>query len=257
MIEIDVHKIFENAGLAKNDTVMMHGNAGVAAQFFNIEKRNRVHYLIDSIVDYFYPNGTVIFPTFSYSFTRKIDFDRDTSPSELGQFSENCRKFPKTIRSLNPNFSVACIGRESKKYAFSRIDDAFGEGTIFDLVRKNKVYLICLGCDFNKISFTHYVEQAFKVPYRYFKKFSGNILINKKKFFVKTTYFTRRLDINTKIDLNKLKLILLKKKKLNIVNIGRFPIYVTNSSDFYENAKNLLKQNPYSLIQLGNEKNFE
>ena len=199
----DIFKSFRKAGIFPSDTVMIHGDSGVAAQFKIPSNINKIEYMISSIKSYFSNKGTVIVPTFSYSFTKKESYNKFSTPSDIGDFSNYFWKSEKVKRSNNPIFSVASIGKYSDEFANSRIDDCFGKDTAFDLLYKLNGKIICLGCEFNRITFVHYVEQKYNVHYRYFKNFSGYIYLNNKPIYLDTSYYVRNLQINSDCDLDK------------------------------------------------------
>jgi aminoglycoside 3-N-acetyltransferase len=247
--EISIANSFKNVGILPNDVVMIHGDAGVAAQFTHIHSNQRIQELIRQIIEYFSPEGTVVVPTFSYSFTKNENFDVNNTPGEIGKFSETFRRYPLIRRTSHPIFSVAGIGKHFEKFEKSRIDDCFGEGTAFDLLYKLGGKIICLGCDFDRVTFAHYVEQYFEVPYRYMKNFSGYIIKGGNQNQVTTSYYVRKVEINSILDLNLLKKELINKKKLLISNVGRFPVLATNTHDFLNCSIQLLKKNKLVLIK--------
>ena len=65
----DISKSLKNLGLNKSDTVMIHGDAGVAAQYIWDNSNDPVSDFIKRLIAYF-ENGTVIVPTFTYSATK-------------------------------------------------------------------------------------------------------------------------------------------------------------------------------------------
>ena len=74
-------------------------------------------------------NGTIIVPTATLNLTgtKKI-FDVLKTPSyEMGVFSEYIRKKKKSVRSHNPLWSVASIGKE-KKYFTTNFTFIYGCG---------------------------------------------------------------------------------------------------------------------------------
>ena len=83
----DISKSLKNLGLNKSDTVMIHGDAGVAAQYIWDNSNDPVSDFIKRLIAYF-ENGTVIVPTFTYSATKGEVFKPEEAPSSwdwLGQ----------------------------------------------------------------------------------------------------------------------------------------------------------------------------
>lgn len=248
MKNLSLVQSFSALGLKSNDTVMVHGDAGVAAQFSHIPSSDQLKNLIEELVLYF-QNGTVIVPTFSYSFTKKETFNNNTTPSDIGLFSESFRLTGGVVRSCHPIFSVAAYGNHKDEFVETSITDCFGTNTFFDALRKKNAKLMCLGCSFDRVTFIHHVEQMQQIAYRYFKTFSGKVICNGEEKIVETRYFVRNLEIASESDLALLKQTCIQKNILRQSVIGRFPVMAIDSIDFFDVATALLKINPYALIK--------
>jgi aminoglycoside 3-N-acetyltransferase len=253
---LSIKQVFLDSGISRNDVIFIHGDAGVAAQLIEVEIKYRFEYLIKNLIDFIGSSGTLVIPTFSYTFTKSQNFDVDNTPSDVGFFSESFRTYSGFCRSKNPNFSVSSFGKYSSEFANSRIDDCFGQNTAFDLLRKYNAKIICLGCEFDRVTFVHYVEQLVGVNYRYFKNFSGEIIYNNKRDKLENTYFVRNLNIASNVELSLLKELAIEKKFLNVERFGRYMVLSINAEDFFQCAVELLNKNPYALIEHRfNEKN--
>ena len=248
MVKKKFIQLLKKARLKNTDTVMIHIDTAFAAQFINIKPENKINYLMKILTEYF-KKGTIIIPTFSYSFTKKEAFDPTNTKSEVGIFSEIFRKKKNVFRTNHPNFSFAIKGNHAKKYLKCKIDDAFGEGTVFDLFKKRDGKIICLGCDFNRITFVHHVEQSFGIKYRYLKNFYGKILFKKKIRYINSKYFVRKFKIVKETDLKLLKNKTSANNCLFEAEFGRLPFYCIRAKEFYNNSIQLLKKDKYSLIK--------
>jgi len=245
---LDLSAVLNGVGVFSDDVVMIHGDAGVAAQFLSVQRDEQLNHLMNEIVEFAGTEGTVVVPTFSYSFTKQQDFDVRNTPGDIGLFSEAFRKLPIALRSKNPNFSVASIGRYAMDFRKARIDDAFGVDTAFDLLHKLKGKIVCLGCEFNRVTFVHYLEQSIGVPYRYFKTFSGEVLDEKSSKFINARYYVRDLDLDKRVDLDLLKERGVDRGLVSIGTFGRFPVFSIGADDFYALGTELLSENPYALV---------
>jgi aminoglycoside 3-N-acetyltransferase len=243
-----VFKTLSKLGLSPSSVVMIHGDAGPAAQIKFKQGQNKLHEFIKIIVSFF-SKGIVLVPTYTYSSINSKSFDPDTSKSELGQFSEFFRTYPGVVRTAHPIFSFAIYGKNKDQFLNTKLSDCFGDGTIFDKFYKLNGKILCIGCSIDRSTFAHYVEQKIGVSYRYFKNFNFNLIVNGLKTKLKTSYFVRKLSYKTEIDLSLFKINALKSNSLKQLNIGRFPIICISSRNFFRIAKNLYNSNPYSLIK--------
>lgn len=250
---VDIKVALQKAGILPGDLLMVHGDAAVAAQLVEVKSENRLAALFNEIINYLGEEGTLIVPTFSYSFTRKEVFDVCNTKSSVGAFSEYFRCLSGVVRSLHPIFSIAAYGKKKNIFKDCNINDCFGKNTCFDLLYKLDAKLMNLGCNFN-VTFAHYVEQELKVKYRYFKSFEGFIKVNSKIFFSKTKYFVGNKKIHYTLNLDGLKKVLLEEKKIRIVAFDRLASYTVSCKDFFHNAELIIKDNEYGLIE---ENKFE
>ena len=243
-----IHDSLSTVGLKEDDIVMIHADAGVAAQLTGVPSAERLKLFINSIVAFF-EKGTIVVPTFSYSLTKGNIFDKDNTPSDVGQFSENFRRYDGVARSCHPIFSVAVHGKEKEKFINTKLTDCFGEGTVFDELYKHDAKILCLGCSLDRVTFVHYVEQHLNVQYRYFKTFSGDVICNSLRSKVETQYFVRDLEVVTSCDLTLLKEKTLANGLLKQTSLGRFSLLCISAKSFFDTASELIETNPLALIK--------
>ena len=248
--DIDLHAAFRRVGVAPGDWVMLHGDAGVAAQFRSVEPALRLRHLLGQVVN-FMQGGTLVVPTFTYSFTKGEAFDPDNTPSDVGQFSEGFRCHPGVRRTRHPIFSVATIGPGAGAILDARLDDCFGPGTVFDVLHRHDATIVCLGCDFQKVTFVHYVEQACGVSYRSPKAFAGWLVAHGRRTALTTTYLVRDMSINSVHDLRRLQAETLRRGVLRVSEVGRFPISAIAARDFFSVASEMLEHDEYALVAQG------
>jgi aminoglycoside 3-N-acetyltransferase len=247
--EYSIRELFADLGISPGDVIMIHGDAGIAAQLTHLEVNRRLDFLIEELVSFIGAEGTLVVPAFSYSFTKNEDFFVQTTPSDVGLFSETFRHFPGVKRSKNPNFSVCSIGKHSEQFSGSQVDDCFGPDTAFDFLHQHNAKLVCLGCDFSRVTFVHYVEQKLGVCYRYLKSFSGAVIDGDQVQSITNTYYVRDLSIDSLGELSAVKQRALEKSVLSVKKYGRSTVSSITAKDFYAVAEELLVENPYALTQ--------
>jgi aminoglycoside 3-N-acetyltransferase len=239
-------------GVVCGDTLMLHSDAIVAAQFAGgLDAAERIDLLIDATLAALGSEGTLVMPTFTYSFTRGEDFDPATSPSTVGAVTERFRCRPGVRRSANPLFSVAAFGRLASEFAATAVENCFGPRSAFDLLLRRDGVIACLGCAFDRITFVHYVEQCKKVEYRYIKRFDGALLRDGERETAAVDYLVRDLSRDTPTDLGRLAHKLRAAGRLRSAPVGRFGLAVVTARDFFDAASDLLAEDPAALIREG------
>jgi aminoglycoside 3-N-acetyltransferase len=160
-------------GVCPAAVVFSHSNIG----FFGIAREGRTaaavfETVLGAFVDVLGPEGTLVVPTFTYSFPRGLPYDPELTPSECGVFSEMLRKLPAARRSLDPVYSVAAIGARAEAMTADAPEDSFGPGSFFDRFYLADGFVCNLNFDAGS-TLVHYVEKRLRVPYRYDKAFWG------------------------------------------------------------------------------------
>lgn len=248
---IDQNSIFESladVGLSHGDTVLIHADAGVAAQLGAATRAGKLDQFVSALKHYFY-EGTLLVPCFSYSATKREVFDHENTKSEVGLFSEFFRSSYDVERTTHPIFSFSVWGKNKDR--FLQLDDTtcFGEGSLFDEFYKANGIVCCIGCSLDRMTFIHYVEQQIPVYYRYPKLFEATIRVGGSLRTIRTNYFVRDLEIDCTTDLTHFRQNALDAKYLKEASIGRFPIQAIPSRSVLEVAVDLYRKDRNSLIR--------
>lgn len=234
-------------GIKPDDTILIHGDSAVAAQYIYANNTDPVTDFFGELKKYL-DEGTIIVPSFTYSATKGQRFDVQNTPSKIGLFSEKFRTLDCIQRSKHPIFSICAFGRHADKFTHSRLDDCFGEGTLFDKLYTSNAKILTMGCAFERVTFTHYVEQRMNVPYRYFKTFSAEIMCFGRLTQLKVRYYVRNLDFNAELDLTRLEHNAVEKSLIRRENFGRFLARAIPAQNFFDIAKDLILDDELSLI---------
>lgn len=129
---------------------------------------------IDSLIQKVGPDGTLLFPTFSWDFCKGIPFDYHKTPGRTGALGNAALARPDFRRTKHPLYSFAVWGKDQNKYCEMDPPDSFGEGTIFDCLHKQNAKALVIGLHpLDGFTFLHHVEQAVGVPYRFHKTFTA------------------------------------------------------------------------------------
>ena len=135
------------------------------------------------------------------------------------------------------------------EYNIKRINaEAFGEDSIFSILKKKNFKIICFCCSTDRITFIHYVEYLLKVPYRYIKKFKGYVINLKTKKIVNYKYNVGKKNFDYSFkekNINKIidKKIFIKKY------FKKFKSYSVTCDYLYKKlSKSIKKENKFLII---------
>lgn len=187
----DISTFLSVLGLKKGDIVLMHSNVATLGK---VEKGLEGIFL--AVRDIIGHEGTLVVPTFTFSFCRGKVFDVQKSKSENGVFTEYVRKLPGSVRSLHGITSFSAIGKEATTMISMRDKTSYGPGSVPCNLREAGGKVLQIGVPV--ISHTHYVERLVGVEYRYDKEFDGTIYDGSIEFEETCSLYVRRRDRRVK-----------------------------------------------------------
>lgn len=165
----DLVAILRDLGVAPGDRLMVHsflpavGLVDGGLTGFELALREAVG-----------SEGTLIVPTFTYSFRRGEVFDPANSPSTVGVLTEHLRKQVDAVRSPCPLFSMAAIGADSRYLMERRSPRCFGKDSVFKSLFSAGVKIAGLGVDWDHgYTFFMHLERLAQVPFRADRIFAG------------------------------------------------------------------------------------
>jgi len=249
----DIKSALNTLNIQKGDTLFCHSNIGLFGRLKGGYSRDELcRNFFNLILDKIGSSGTLILPSFTYSFPKNEIFDPACTPSKMGLFSEWLRKHPDSLRSKDPCFSVVSIGDNSKFLTSLAPENSFGVNSFFDRFYdlNGKIFNL----NFNAGStFIHYVERKLKVPYRFDKTFKGRIRLNSQfEQEVNSTIWVRYLsDQNLEYDSKQFTEISIKNNLFTLSKIGRGYAGVISSKDTFNVISETIKVKPFFLTKGG------
>ncbi len=201
---------------------------------------------IDALVEAVGKEGTVIMPVFNWDYCSGAVFDPVETPSQVGVLTEAFRKHAGVLRSITPPWcTFAASGQKAKEIVEIKGTSPFGPDSITQYLYDINARYILIGCNYSDaVIHLHWLEEKFEVPYRFWKRFSGQVKIN-NKFFNNVSYmYARRLDINTEIDSRHItdKFDRTDKVKIEKLGLGELRSFMTKDyvefvSPYFESDK--------------------
>jgi aminopeptidase-like protein/aminoglycoside N3'-acetyltransferase len=165
-------------GVIKGDTLFCHVSLDALGSF---EPTNSSGLLLDCLLETVGEEGTVLVPTYTFSFCRQQDFNTKKSPTQGGpwststEFLELVRSHPEAVRSRDPIYSVAGIGRRAKELLVDLPNTCFGGGSIHDRLVLAGGKICAIGVRLQEITFLDHLEEVADIPLRFKKLYTGYI----------------------------------------------------------------------------------
>ena len=169
-------------------------------------------------------NKNIILPTYNLYFpeTKFTDFSNDSiTTGYLNKYLTNNFKFKRTER---PIYNYAVLGPDKQNIIKCNQTTAWGEDSVLKYLIEKETIGVGINIDISKFNWMviHYLEEKYKVPYRFYKTFNGYNKILKKK--VSEKMYVRSLNKKTSESYKLIKLLkkkrLIKKKHIDDINFS-------------------------------------
>jgi len=236
-------------GVEAGDTVLVHSDSTLAMRLSKSAswlEANR--FMQECFEETLGAQGTLIVPTFNYNFCKGKPYVHESTPSQVGLFSEQVRKDPRALRSFHPIFSFAAIGPQAEKVLGNVGKSSFGKNSVFERLHRMDAKMVFFNVPMAFCTFVHYIEQQLNVEYRYLKYFSGQVSKGDQTWTDTFDFFVRYLDRDVTVALDRFQDNLQKKGILKSVSLGEGTVLCTSCIDTYNESLNILDQEPYFLI---------
>ncbi len=163
-------------GAGACDVLFVHSDINFGIPITGLKRRELKEIMVDVLKEL--EVDTIIFPTFTFSFNNKEDYDIQNSHTKMGMLPEYVRTREDATRSDDPIMSVAIIGNSSGLLHMSG-KSSCGTGGIFHQLHNSgkNVKFLFFGTSVMKcFTYLHYVEEIKQVPYRYSRDFKGKVI---------------------------------------------------------------------------------
>lgn len=203
-------------------------------------------YAVDRLVR---AGWTLVFPSFTFSFTRSGLFDREQTPSETGILADWVQNsIVGAIRTDHPIYSFVAVGPRAGDIAGCRSETTFADSSPFGLFERENATVVMLGADWTFCTPFHRYEEKAEVSYRLFKTFQGQVTCNGTTGETDAVMYVRDLELGAENDFSPL--IAHMRATGNIMSaplwraaIEAVPIQVIRAS-----AEALLADNPLAFV---------
>lgn len=252
----DIASALADLGVGPRDTLFVHSGLKGALRLAGATREEKLATLAGGLRAAV-PDGVLIVPTFTYSFTGAGEpFDVRATPSTVGVLTEYVRTLPGVRRTTDPLFSCAVLGDLPGPWRERLLTvgdvDCFGPHSVFALLDEADAKLLFLGVDFELCTYVYRVEQRLGVPYRYFKDFRGTVVDGDEATAVTARYFVRDLESDVENTFTPLADDLEAAGAARRARLERGPeLFVTSARAVDAEIERRIAENPDYLLRRG------
>jgi aminoglycoside N3'-acetyltransferase len=208
------------------------------------------NYLIDVICEFAGDSKTVVFPTYTYGFTKSRVFDVQHTKPETGILPNCAFKREDFKRTHCPLNSYAARGPKTEEIMSIQGSSIWADDSVMGWFDKVNAKICVLGETWHQAcTHFHRIEEILQVPYRYYKTFPGEVLSNgehPKK--VEPKMFVRPLGVEMVRDYTKIEPIMKKHGFILESNYADLPLEGAKAQDIVTACRELFTENPYGYI---------
>ncbi len=239
-----------SVGLKPGDTVFSHSNVGYFGRpAAGLTAAGLLDTIYGAFTDVLGEDGTLVVPTYTYSFSQGRVFDYDNSPGDCGLFTELVRTMPESIRSEDPHVSVAAVGKRALELTGDLPSNAYDPDAFFGRLYSTGGVICNLNFDAGS-TFLHYVERCLKVPYRYDKTFAGVFCRNGHRENREATIWVRDTSSDETIAaFEPFDEFARDRGLFRTAQVGRGAIGMISTADCYALVQDLLPAHPWVLTR--------
>ncbi|EAK0437082.1 aminoglycoside N(3)-acetyltransferase [Campylobacter lari] len=240
----DLIEAFKKLGIKKGDILCVH------TELFNfgtplLPRNEFLQTILDCFFEVIGKEGTLIMPTFTYSFCKNEVYDKLNSPTKMGALNEYFRKQTGVKRTNDPIFSFAIKGAKEELF-LKDTTSCFGENCVYDVLTQEGGKLINFG-DTKSFTYFHYPEEYFGIYYRYNKIFEGLIIDEDKRTHKKSINFYVRKE-NLYPDTTKIKNFLISTQNYKNISFGGDDIFISDVKQIFTSTLESFKNHQYIYL---------
>lgn len=248
----DFNSYIKTIGIKPGDTIYLGTNLGKTFSSYKkdlfedeniLSIKNKCSGLIlNSLKELVGNKGTIIVPTFSFSFISQKRFNIKSTPSTLGFFENFFLKQPKIKRSAHPINSISVWG--NKKILEPCGTFSFGANSPFSNFLDHNVKFVNIGCKWiETCTYVHHLEHLNGINHRFYKPTTGKVVLN--GFSKIDTYYNlvRFNSLKSNKAEYKIEKFLIKNNKIKEVD-KNFYCSSIKARDIYDIGLKILKNKP-------------
>jgi len=178
--------IVSRTGVKAGDVLVIASDlTRMAISARKIKVRFDAGYLIDAFLDVLGPDGTLLIPAYNFNLRNGDTFSTTGTAPATGALALAAFRRQDFLRTLNPLHSFLVKGKYAEKFATLHNRSSFGMDSPFALMKELDARMLFIGTNpADALTYTHFVEECEKVPYRRYSRISISLEGIRKEHFL-------------------------------------------------------------------------
>ncbi|EDF9389126.1 acetyltransferase [Campylobacter coli] len=244
----DLIDAFYQLGIKRGDILCVH----TELMKFGIPLLSRNEFL-QTILNCFFEvigqEGTLIMPTFTYSFCKNEVYDKVHSKGKVGVLNEFFRTSGGGVRrTSDPIFSFAVKGAKADIF-LKENSSCFGKDSVYEILTREGGKFMLLGLNYGH-ALTHYAEERNTSFCRYFKEFKGFVIDELgQKREKRINYYVRDLEKAYVCSLDKINEIVRQTRYYKSIKFAGDFLESYDAKEYVKAIGNALKQDKFAIYE--------
>ncbi|PWW08320.1 aminoglycoside N3'-acetyltransferase [Paenibacillus cellulosilyticus] len=244
----DILNKLKQVGAHDCDILFVHTDVAFGALNPELKRKKYLGYLYEVLQQL--NVGTLVFPSFTFSFCNKEVYDVNNSRTSMGALNEYIRNQPNVVRSLDPILSMIAVG--DKANLFDNIGkSSLGINSAYDILhQQDNVKFLFMGAEIGEcFTYIHYLEDVMRVPYRFDMHFNGTVIdAGGNNFDDEYILYAGCAGVKPACSYY-FEDYLLEKGLLQKTHIGIKPITCISEEDAYREIRNKIETNVHYFLE--------
>jgi aminopeptidase-like protein/aminoglycoside N3'-acetyltransferase len=254
--EADLLAALWAAGVESGDLLFVHVDLDALGEARDCATREDRHAMVlRALRRAIGESGTLVVPTYTFSFCRQDDFDSARTPvmsgswSPTSDFLEYVRLQPGALRSNDPIHSVAALGPAAARLLHNLPNHCFSQDSVQHRLRRAGGKICLLGIGPHESSMVHHAEAMMRVPFRYRKLFTGNITHNGVTQREGWVFSVRILAPHAEMDAIAIAHEAMSRGVLRTQPLGLASVHVMKAQAFYDVLASAIANDPWFTVK--------
>jgi len=235
----------------EDQVIAVNGGLLRIGHIFEIPPALLVPAILDVLVDVVGHGRTLVMSAYTPSFAKTRVFDLIQSKPSTGVLVEQFLKRPGVKRTAKPMNSYACFGPLADEISRLPCQPSWGDNGVMAYLERHQTRSIALGMPLEICCpYFHRGEEKYGTPYRYHKRFAGEIRHDGVAVGpCEETIFVRPLGIPTKVNYAPLTALLKREQRIAFGEQPLFSLAAAEVTDIVAATESLLAADPYIFVE--------